>query len=425
MSANDLRAGQRAGKDITGSPTRPAAGPAPSKPASSRLVGVVWALLLVDTLGYTDTEMIIPFPRLVGQLVTMGALLCALGLVIVLNPRLRVHASPYLLLLTLLFVVSLASSLQLHSGLGALFRCFRGAVFLATLWLLSRWWRGDLSFVRHHVRIMGVVLLLVAAGLVISPSKALPDVYGGRLVGALWPIPPPQVGHYAAVTTGLAILLWLTRQIDRRNAGWFALPAVGILLLSHTRTALIALVVGLVCALVTLTFSSARGRRAMGVAAFAGLVAVWAGPLVTQWLARGQDAEQLDSLTGRQKVWDALLAQDRTLYEQLMGVGLTNKSFNGLSIDSSWLTVYYEQGLVGVAIVVVVLVGLLATAALRPPSPARACAVFLILYVVIASYTEVGLGDASPYLLDLAVAASLLATGAPVVVKAAAARRLI
>jgi hypothetical protein len=67
---------------------------------------------------------------------------------------------------------------------------------------------------------------------------------------------------------------------------------------------------------------------------------------------------------------------------------------------------------VGIALVVAFLTGLIVTAALRPPSPQRACAVFLILYCIVASYTEVGLGDASPYLLNLAVAASLLA-GAP------------
>ena len=48
-------------------------------------------------------------------------------------------------------------------------------------------------------------------------------------------------------------------------------------------------------------------------------------------------------------------------------------------------------------------------ALLRPPSLSRACAIFLISYCAIASYTEAGLGDASPYLLHLTVAASLLA----------------
>jgi hypothetical protein len=51
-------------------------------------------------------------------------------------------------------------------------------------------------------------------------------------------------------------------------------------------------------------------------------------------------------------------------------------------------------------------------ALLRPPSLQRACAIFLISYCAIASYTEAGLGDASPYLLHLALAVSLLAAPA-------------
>jgi hypothetical protein len=95
--------------------------------------------------------------------------------------------------------------------------------------------------------------------------------------------------------------------------------------------------------------------------------------------------------------------------KEAFGVGLTNKSFNGLPIDSSWLSVYHEQGLVGVTLVALFLLTLLIVAALRPPSPERACAVFLIIYCVVSSYTESGLGDASPYLLHLAIAAGLLA----------------
>jgi hypothetical protein len=127
---------------------------------------------------------------------------------------------------------------------------------------------------------------------------------------------------------------------------------------------------------------------------------------VQAWFRRGQD--DLTDLTGREKVWDALLAAPRTFGEKLMGIGLTNKSFDGLPIDSSWLSVYHEQGYLGLVIVVAFLVTLLAVACLRPPSLARAIALFLIFYCVIASYTEAGLGDASPYLLNLTLAAALL-----------------
>jgi hypothetical protein len=98
--------------------------------------------------------------------------------------------------------------------------------------------------------------------------------------------------------------------------------------------------------------------------------------------------------------------------EQVFGMGLGDKSFGGLPIDNSWLAVYNEQGLAGVAVVAAVFIVLGGVALLRPPSPERAAAIFLISYCAIASYTEAGLGDASPYLLHLTVAVSLLAAPA-------------
>lgn len=402
--------GRAAGGSTTAtSPARSPLGAVEEATRTPRLVGVVWALLLVNTLGYTNVSLIIPLPRNVAQLITMGALAAAFGLALILNPRVRVRPSAYLLLLSLLALVSIASSLRLESGLGSLVRCFRLAMFVATLWLLSAWWRGDLRFARYHVRVVGAVLLTVLAGLVISPGSAFsgPD---GRLAGAIWPIPAPQVGLYCAIATGLSVVLWLTRSIDGRSAVIVAVPAVGLLLLSHTRTALIGLVATLAVAGLSQAFTNARARHTLAAAtAIGGVVAMAFGQFVQNWLQRGQDTEQLSTLTGRQKVWDLLLAKERTLGEQFFGVGLTNKSFAGLPIDNSWLSIYHEQGWVGIVIVVTILGCLLATAALRPPSPERACAVFLILYSIAASYTEVGLGDASPYLLNLAVAASLLA----------------
>lgn len=376
-----------------------------------RLVSVAWALLLVNTLGYTTVDLIIPFPRPVAQLVTMGALVTAFGLALILNPRVHIRPSVYLLLLSLLVLVSIASSLRLESGLGSLFRCFRLTLFVATLWLLSAWWRGDLRFARYHVRALGAVLLTVLAGLVISPGGAFsgPD---GRLVGAIWPIPAPQVGLYCATAAGLSAILWLTRNIDGRSAGVIVVPAIGLLLLSHTRTALLGLVVALVLAGLSLAFTHARVRRTLAAGiGFGGVLFLVFGGAIMTWLQRGQDAEELANFTGRAKVWDLLLAKERTLSEQLFGVGLTDKSFAGLPIDNSWLSIYHEQGWVGIAIVVAILGCLLTAAALRPAGPARACAVFLIVYCIVASYTEVGLSDASPYLLNLALAASLLIGG--------------
>ncbi|MHC5907114.1 O-antigen ligase domain-containing protein [Streptomyces sp. S6] len=380
---------------------------------SPKLVGAVWGLLILNTLGSAGAKTIVPLPRSLIQMATMGALVAAFALALLLNLRLRLRPSAYLLLLTLLLVTSLLSSAHLESGLGALFRCARLALFVGTLWLLSRWWNGDETFVRHHIRMYFAVLASVAVGLVVSPGAALPDLYGGRLVGALWPLTPPQIGQYAAVIIGLAVLLLLGRRTDRKSAALVVVPSLVLLALTHTRTATLGLLAGLVLAIGSLVLTSAAARRFFSWAVLCTAVtAVALGSFVQAWFLRGQSQENFSSLTGRAKVWNALLDAPRTPSEYLFGVGLGDKSFGGLPIDNSWLAVFNEQGMTGVVLVAAFVVVLGGVALLRPPSLERACAIFLVGYCAIASYTEAGLGDASPYLLHLAVAASLLAVPA-------------
>jgi hypothetical protein len=378
-----------------------------------KLVGLAWGLLLVNTLGFNGgSELIIPFPHATGQIVTMGALCAALAIALALNPWMRVRPNAYLVLLAVLAVIATASSLRLESGLGSLLRSFRLVVFVATLWLLTPWWRGDLRMPVFHLRALVAVLSTVLAGLIISPGAAFSGP-NGRLVGALWPIPPPQVALYSATAIALAAMLWVYKAVDGRSALVICAPAALLLLLSHTRTAMAGLVVGLLVAGVSAVFSSGRVRRFMGTligaAAVAGLLF---GLAIQTWLTRGQDASQLTSLTGRADVWDALLSRDRSFDDLLIGVGLTDKSFNGLPIDSAWLSAYFELGIAGVAIAAALLLVLLVGAILRPPSPQRTIAIYLVVYSCVASYTEVGLGDASPYLLNLCVAAALIAVPA-------------
>lgn len=388
--------------------TEPGAAPQPARPP--KLVGVVWGLLVLNTLGSAGAKTILPLPRSLIQMVTMGALLAAFALALALNLRLRIRSSAFLLLLTLLLVPSVIASVDLDAGFGALFRCTRLGLFVGTLWLLSRWWDGGLTFVRSHVRLYFAVLGSAAAGLAISPGAAMPELYGGRLVGALWPLTPPQIGQYAAVIIGLTVLLALGRQADRTSAVVVIVPSLVLLALTHTRTATVGLLVGLLVAIGSLVLTSAAARRFFAWTVLCAVVAaVGFASALQAWFLRGQSREHFSSLTGRAKVWDALLAAPRTAGERWFGMGLSDKSFGGLPIDNSWLAVYHEQGLIGVTLVATLVIVLSAVALLRPPSLPRACAIFLISYCLISSYTEAGLGDASPYLLHLAVAASLLA----------------
>ncbi|MGW7168899.1 O-antigen ligase family protein [Streptomyces sp. NPDC054884] len=380
---------------------------------TSKIVGTVWGLLVLNTLGSAGAKTIVPLPRSLIQMVTMGALVAAFALALLVNPRVRIRASAYVFLLTLLLVPSLIASVNQGAGFGALFRCARLALFVGTLWLLTRWWDGGPTFVRHHIRMYFAVLGTVAAGLVVSPGAALPDLYGGRLVGALWPLTPPQIGQYAAVIIGLTVLLVLGRRTDRTSAALIIVPSLALLALTHTRTATLGLIVALVLAIASLVLTSAAARRLFSWAVLcAAVAAVGFSSALQAWFLRGQSQQNFASLTGRAKVWHALLAAPRTATEHVFGTGLGDKSFGGLPIDNSWLAVYNEQGVTGIVLVATIIVVLGGVALLRPPSLSRACAIFLITYCAIASYTEAGLGDASPYLLHLALAASLLAAPA-------------
>ncbi|MFJ5832848.1 O-antigen ligase domain-containing protein [Streptomyces sp. NPDC093089] len=374
-----------------------------------RLVATVWGLLVLNTLGSAGAKTIVTLPRSLIQMATMGALVAAFALALLVNLRLRVRPSAFVFLLSLLVAVSVISSVHLETGFGALFRCARLALFVATLWLLSRWWDGGLTFVRHHIRLYFAVLVLVAAGLVASPGTAMPEYYGGRLVGALWPLTPPQIGQYAAVIIGLTVLLVLGRRTSAAHAAVVIVPALVLLAMTHTRTATLGLLIGLVLAIGSLVLTSAAARRFFAWAVLCATVAaVVFSSALQAWFLRGQSQENFANLTGRAKVWDALLDAPRTTGEKLLGTGLGDKSFGGLPIDNSWLAVYHEQGLVGVTIVAAMIIVLGGVALFRPPSLSRACAIYLIGYCAISSYTEVGLGDASAYLLHLTLAASLL-----------------
>jgi hypothetical protein len=384
-----------------------------------RRVWVIWALLFLNVLSYAKQPTVVPLPHKVGQVLTQGALVAAFVLALTINPKLRVRPNPFLALYSALAVLSLAMSIR-FVGIGTDYRAVRLVGFVLVLWMLTPWWgRRDLLLLKYQVRFLVLILITVALGLVLSPGKALAVNFGAkRLTGALWPIPPTQVAHYMAELTGLAILMWMCGIIPRRRALWMAVPAGVGLVATQTRTAVLALVVGLIVATVSLLKTSRRSRRVLtwtGVVIL--VVALPLSPLVNAWLVRGQNASQLNNLSGRTLVWPLVLSESRPDTNKIFGSGLSNggvvnagPAVNGLPIDSSWMLTYQDQGLVGVVLEGVIFCVLLVTALLRARSPARAIALFLIVYCLCASFTESGMGVASPYLLDLTVAASLLAS---------------
>lgn len=398
---------------------RPRAGlPAP-RPAESRersvrrRIYLTWSLLFVNVLTFYPTTwnglpLAVPIPSKVGKIITQGALLAALLVALMVNRRRVIRPNTFLSLMTLLVIDAVLAGLQAEHLLGTSYRTARLGLFVATLWLLTPWWgRRDLLLLRCHLSFIAGVLALVLLGLPMSPSKALDQ---GRLAGIIWPIPPTEVAHFAAVAFGLVAVLWLGSRIPGRPALLAVAAASTILLLTHTRTALIAMAAGLLMASLNLFTIKARVRKLLAAAAV--VVAVGAmtlSGLVTTWLIRGEDTTQLTSFTGRTVVWTAVLSAPRNEFQQVFGFGLSNLSFNGLPIDSNWLGAYLDLGLAGVVICALMLLFPLVAAYFQPRGVERALGLFLVTYCLVSSFTETGLSSTSPYLLDLTLAASLLA----------------
>jgi hypothetical protein len=361
--------------------------------------------MFLNALGYSGA--IVHIPSVVGKLITQGSLPVALVVALSINRRLVIRPNVFLALVTLLPIAAILPALN-PQFLGTVYRTFRLAEFVAVLWLLTPWFgRRDILLVRCHLRFLAVILVTVVVGLFLSPGQAL---YGGRLTDAIWDIPATQVAHYAAVTIGLVVVLWLCGQFRGRNTLLVVAGAGFILIFTHTRTALVAMMAGIVLAGLSLIVTKSRARRLLAISGVVfGLGVLTLSSFITTWLARGEGTKELTNLTGRTAVWTPLLNFPRNGFEEIFGFGLSNGSFNGMAIDSNWFSSYQEQGLFGVGICVAILVFLLVSAYFRPPGMHRALALFLITYCLVTSFVEDTFADATPYLLEMTLAASLLA----------------
>lgn len=378
--------------------------------ATLRRVGIAWGLLVLNALTYYGS--VLHIPSSAGKAITQGALPAALIVALTVNRRVILRPNVFLCMVSLLVIEAIITTLQ-PQHFGTVYRTFRAAEFVAVLWLLTPWWgRRDLLLIRCYLVALWVALGSVVLGLLLLPGHALS---GGRLSGVLWGIPATEVAHYAAVTAGVAVILWFGGLLSGKVTLLATVVGGALLLLSHTRTALLAIAAALLVAGLSLIVARPRVRKfflVVGVIVAIGVVTV-AG-VATVWLARGQDAQQLTSLTGRTDFWSLVLNLPRSKFQEIFGFGLSNGSVDGLPIDSNWLVAYLQQGLFGVIVCAAMPLFLLVTSLFQPAGTKRALALFFVTYCLIASITQVGFADDTTYLLELTLAASLLVPSAAV-----------
>jgi O-antigen ligase len=352
---------------------------------------------------------------------TKGVVLAAVFVVAVAlaAPRFRARMpATYLVYIGYLFVAA-ATAFHLSDPVPPLLRVGRLGLALAIPLLLWRWLAGRPAFFLGAHRLAHVLLGLVAiAGLATAPGAAWEDAgsfgAGGRLQGVFLPMHPTRVGEIGAIVVGLTTIALVFRQARRLPAAAVICLGLVLIVLSRTRTAAVALLVGLLAAFIV-TRGHRLGRRGLRSLLVLVLLAVPLFVPLRSWAVREQDAERLTSFTGRTLAWSAVLEQEASWRTVLLGHGLGNKGvllrrgegdIDVMAIDNGWLSVFWETGWLGVALVLLALVAAVVAVARAPTPHVRAAAAFLLVYVAIASITETGLSDLSSQTLHLLLAAA-------------------
>lgn len=369
-------------------------------------VWAAWGFLTFNVMTFSPRQSVLPISQSAGRIITQGSLLVALILAMSCNRKLAFRPSVFMCLVTLLALECVFTELYAEFPVGTGYRTARFLGFVAVMWLLTPFWgRQDMLLAWCHFKTLVVIFTLQAVGLIVDPGKTLRN----RFAGIIWPIPGTQVAHYVAVLFGMVIIFWFCGEISTRTALLLGSGSAVMLILTHTRTALIAVLAGSLVAGLSLVTLLPRVRKFFTATVIIGAT-VWltASSVITKWLTRGEGTQQLTSLSGRTEFWGPLLAYPRTRFQMIFGFGMQNGSFGGLPVDSNWMLSYEDQGLWGVTICALIVIFLYASASFTPRGARRALALFLTTYCLIASYTEDGFTEPTTYLLDVFLAASLL-----------------
>lgn len=371
-----------------------------------RRVWATWGLLAFNVLPFGPGISIIPIPATIGKGIAQGALFLALLFALTCNKKIAIRPSFFMILVSLLALECVIPALAAEYPFGTSYRTVRFLVFVIVMWLLTPYWgREDMLLVRCHLKTLVLIVIFQVIGLLISPGRTL----GNRFEGIIWPIYGTQVAHYMGILLGIVIIFWFCGEIGTKAALVLVPTAAIMLTLTHTRTALVGCLAGILVAGISLITVMPRVRKVFTtVIVVVGTAWLTASSFIVSWMTRGESSKQLATLSGRTNFWGPLLAYPRTHFQEIFGFGLGNGSFNGLPIDGNWMISYEQQGLWGVTICALIIIFLYASSSFAPRGPKRALALFFITYCLIASYTEDGFTEPTTYMLDIFLAASLL-----------------
>lgn len=222
---------------------------------------------------------------------------------------------------------------------------------------------------------------------------------GGRLHGGIPPLEPNEVAFLSGIIVILLIWRGLHRRASRLDAPVIAFFAA-LVWLTGSRTGLVALIVAIAVIAVQARRWPVPAFVFAVLLAPVVLYAVFGLGLLSSYLGRGGPSN-VGTLNNRTVAWSAAAGLYHTPWLQAFGGGLSVKEipvagqwWNTQLLDSSWVSALVQAGLIGIGLLGV-WVALTVVSVLLAAPPERALWTALLAYVLLRSFLESGLLDAT------------------------------
>lgn len=344
-------------------------------------------------------------PTVVGKaLVAVGALLVVVLIARTSSRRYPIGLGPTVLI-AFVTIVSLLGAFVAGDAMSTIVLTVRVAIVVITILLLLRVVSWEVG-VGSLLAAMGAVALI--AGVTGVPSL----ISEGRLAGGVPQLHPNPLAELAG-----APLVWLAVQILRRGVRiWWALSflmLLAIIIGTGSRTAVIALTLALAVAVMVNGIQNRSVVYLLLVSAPVLYAFTVLSDAIQQLATRAGSTDTTSTLEARFVAWRVVLGWSWTAWEKWIGVGLATKTVpvdarwhDEQVLDSSWVSILAQSGVLGVTLMGVIVVWCVITAV---TSKRRRWLVLPLLVLVLTrSITESGLMDGAMPFVQLLVCATVL-----------------
>lgn len=355
---------------------------------------IVWVLVLASVIPWRRGVFFAgSLDPVVVAKALIGVTALAIAMFLLHRSQKRAPIGPIAIsLVTLFAAISTIGGLAADSAVPAIITAVRLAIVATTVVCVVRAFRPSLVL-RSLLTTLGVLGVLAAISGLATVSV------GGRLLGSAPPLNPNDI----AMLSCLPIIGLVHEMVIGRKA-WapriaLAAPLVVIIVLTESRTALLALVVAILLVIVCGRKPDARTVIAVILSVPAAAAVVAYTTLIPDLAARGDATGQnIATLSSRTIAWSAVLSTPSDSFERWVGSGLavrqvpvSGQSWSYQVLDSSWISALAQAGILGVGVMAALVLFVLYRAATS--TTLRPFALPVVVFLIIRSFLENGLVD--------------------------------